>query len=394
MSIVTFKIESSGRWDYALALGLVFFFGAASASAQGADSTKEKPPRTRLLSVQEGRSIVDAALEQEQSASWAQDCSHLTHQIYLNAGFEYPYASSFELFSGDGNFARVQFPRGGDLIVWPGHVGIVIDPPRHTFFSLVSTGVEVQDYQAVYWKSRGRPRFYRYRVQNDEAVLNGAKAQASPHVSKSNGQHGEGTVTAPRVAEENSALNQAPKTAAERAAVIYGPPASGETTEPSTAFEVPSSILVAAGNKPPTRAEVAEGISEWNDAAGHVLRAEDPSTVPWPVTIVEQFSVERVDIKHNHGWARLQIDSKVSIEGGMIQRKQLREDARWELRRVPSGWELVAPRDRTYVPHDVAVKNLAARLARLTQSDSTTSGQSAVLQQESRIASLLSALLE
>ena len=137
---------------------------------------------------------------------------------------------------------------------------------------------------------------------------------------------------------------------------------------------------------------MAEGISELNDAAGHILCSDDPSKVRWPVIIVEQFSVEQVDIKRDHGWALLRIASRVSIDGGTIERKQLREETRWELRRTPSGWEVVNPRDRTYVPHDVAVKNLAAQLARLTQRDPATSEQ--VFRQESRIAGLLSALLE
>jgi len=383
-----FKTETSGGRDFALALVLCLL-GVAPASAQGTNSTKREASSARLLNVEEGRSIVDVALGQEQPARGMQDCSHLAHQIYLDAGFEYPYASSFELFSGDENFARVRSPRGGDLIVWPGHVGIVVDPSEHTFLSLVSTGLDVQDYGARYWKSRGRPRFYRYMLQND-AALRGAKSHASPQVSSSNRQH-QGTVAEQHSAGENSGLNQPPKTASERAAAIYGVSAP-ETTGTGTAFEVPVSILVAARNKPPTREEVAEGISELNDAAGQILCSDELSKVRWPVIIVEQFSVEQVDIKHDHGWALLRITSRVSIDGGTIERKQLREEARWELRRRPSGWEVVNPRDRTYVPHDVAVKNLAAQLARLTQRDPATSEQ--VFRQESRIAGLLSALLE
>ena len=47
-----------------------------------------------------------------------------------------------------------------------------------------------------------------------------------------------------------------------------------------------------------------------------------------------------------------------------------------------------------YVPHDVAVKNLAAQLARLTESNGAAAHQEAVLRQESRLANLLGVLLE
>jgi hypothetical protein len=130
-----------------------------------------------------------------------------------------------------------------------------------------------------------------------------------------------------------------------------------------------------------------------SDAAGNLLRKDDPFKTRSPVVIVEQFSVVRVEIKRDHGWARLQVESKVSIDGGTIQRKPRRENVRWELRRVPAGWEVVIPQDRTYVPHDVAVKDLAAQLARLTQSEGATAYRATVVQQESHIANLLSALL-
>ena len=64
------------------------------------------------------------------------------------------------------------------------------------------------------------------------------------------------------------------------------------------------------------------------------------------------------------------------------------------LRRLPSGWEVVAPPDRTYVPHDVAVKGLAAQLAHLTQSNAASAHEVNTLRLESHLANLLGALLE
>jgi hypothetical protein len=384
--------EASGGQGFALAFGLVCLMGVASVRAQNVDAPHEKPSATRLLTVEEGRSIANAALEQEQPSRGTQDCSHLIHEIYGSAGFEYPYASSFELFAGNEDFARVRYPHPGDLIVWPGHVGIVVDPMQHSFSSLVSTGFDVQDYEGAYWKSRGRPRFYRYKVQNG-GVLTAAKSPASRQVSNANRPPSDGTLLEERSGEENSALSRPTKSASDRTVLIYGPMAPEEVTEPSAPFEIPTSTIVAAGGKPPTREEVAGGISELSDAAGNFLRKDDPLKTRSPLMIVEQFSVVKVEIKRDHGWARLQVDSKVSIDGGTIQRKPRRESVRWELRRVPAGWEVIIPQDRTYVPHDVAVKDLAAQLAQLTQSEGAPANRATAVQQESHIANLLNALL-
>jgi hypothetical protein len=74
--------------------------------------------------------------------------------------------------------------------------------------------------------------------------------------------------------------------------------------------------------------------------------------------------------------------------------KRRREKVRWELRRTEAGWEAVTPTGRSYVPQDVAVRNLAARLARLTTSDGSAAHDSKILLQESQLANLLSTLLE
>ena len=132
----------------------------------GSGSPKIVAPRARLLSAKEGRVIVNVALGLERPALDTLDCSHLIHAVYENAGFEYPYQSSHDLYVSAEKFERVKSPHAGDLIVWPGHVGIVVNPSQHSFYSLVRTGIEQQDYAGPYWKSRGTPHFYRYKLDN------------------------------------------------------------------------------------------------------------------------------------------------------------------------------------------------------------------------------------
>src|SRR5579863_545531 len=154
---------------------LVCLIAVAPAVAQAPVRVHESDSSQRLVSTQEGRAIVNVAWQLEQVESGAADCSHLVHAIYASAGFEYPYATSFEIYAGNENFARVKAPHPGDVIAWPGHVGIVVDPLQHSFYSLVRTGLEAQDYESAYWRSRGRPRFYRYKVEK-AGVLTAVKA--------------------------------------------------------------------------------------------------------------------------------------------------------------------------------------------------------------------------
>lgn len=121
----------------------------------------EAPARI-LLTVDDGLAVLGAALESRRPLSRASDCSHLVHAIYERAGFPYVYANSVELYAGADQFEVVSRPQPGDLIVWKGHVGIVISPADHSFFSALRAGRGVERYDSVYWKGRGRPKFLRY----------------------------------------------------------------------------------------------------------------------------------------------------------------------------------------------------------------------------------------
>jgi hypothetical protein len=366
---------------------------AAPAVAQVATPVRVSNASQRLLSAQEGRAIVNVAWQQEQTESDAADCSHLVHAIYASAGFEYPYASSFEIYAGNENFARVKTPHPGDVIAWRGHVGIVVDPLQHGFYSLVRTGLEAQDYESAYWKSRGRPRFYRYKVER-AGVLTAAKAPTRAKGASVQSQNLAESEEDGQTEGRDSNPNRPPKVVAEKQAV-YGPPILvSNPKETAPGFEVPASVLIATGRNLPTREEVSASISEVGESLGSALQTDDPMNEQPPVVIIERFSVEKVEIKRDHGWAHVVIDSKALIGGGAAQVKHRREKIRWELRRTESGWEAVTPKDRRYVPQDAAVKNLAEQLARLSASDAAARHQEGVLRQEAQLANLLNALLE
>jgi hypothetical protein len=157
---------------------------------------------------------------------------------------------------------------------------------------------------------------------------------------------------------------------------------------------VQRSIVVTAKNKQPTKAEVAQGISELSNASGNVLREDDPAKLAMPVVVFERLQVERLELKRDRGWAHLLMDSRATIADGEADYTRKREKVLWELHRTPSGWQAIAPTDRTYVPQDVAVRNLAAQLARVTEGDATAAHRETVLRRESQLAKLLNWLLE
>jgi cell wall-associated NlpC family hydrolase len=90
------------------------------------------------------------------------DCSHLVHSLYERVGLHYQYATSRTLYHGIEEFQRVLQPASGDVVVWRGHMGIVVDPSQHSFLSALKTGVKISSYISGYWKHRGPPRFFRF----------------------------------------------------------------------------------------------------------------------------------------------------------------------------------------------------------------------------------------
>jgi hypothetical protein len=385
--------RAARRFALASCVAIACLAAGSLVHAQAAVTPDDMGSNYRMLSAAEGRAIADAAQEQDEPGRGAQDCSHLVHEAYLRAGFDFPYASSFELYTGHESFGRVRNPQAGDLIVWPGHVGIVLDPSEHSFYSLVSTGLEAQDYEGPYWKSRGRPRFYRYRIRDVEATTT-AKAAISSPSSPSVRQRSADVVTGERSSVGSSDSYRTPHMAAARSKVLNDPVTRTAAKVERTTFDLPHSIAIAAGKKQPTSTQVEEGILELSNAEGTILRADDPGKLSLPVMIFERLHVERLEIKRDHGWARVQIDLRATMAGGQTDYKRRREKVRWELRRTESVWEAITPTDRTYVPEDVAVRNLAAQLAWLTEGDGAAAHQEAVLRQESQIATLLSVLLK
>jgi NlpC/P60 family len=116
------------------------------------------------------------------------DCSHFVQYLYEQVGLSYGYAPSKTLYEGMDGFKRVAHPRPGDLIVWRGHVGIVVDPEETTFLSALRTGVKISSYQSHYWLRRGKPHFLRYVGPDDGSAPEWAARRTMASRSGSTGE--------------------------------------------------------------------------------------------------------------------------------------------------------------------------------------------------------------
>lgn len=385
-----FATREFQRAVYAASCAIALCASATAASAQQTAPQPDAAPPVRLVSAEQGRKIAAAALEPNEPLSGKQDCSHLVHQIYSVAGYEYPYASSFDLYAGNGNFRRVKHAQAGDLITWPGHVGIVLDPKQHSFYSLVRSGLQSEDYLSPYWRSRGRPRFYRY-VVSASSDMETAKVQRPATRSGQSAVLGSiGARSEVRAEPENASERQTTEEASMRSPVAAAR-APAKTVE---AVSVSSTIVITPEQRRPTVVEAHDKILELSSPAQSVLRTTQAFHPGTAIVILDELQVERIETKRDKGWVHLQIDSHVRIADDEVEFKRRREKARWELRREESGWLVVAPADRSYVTREVAVRELAANLAEMAQSEAAAKRDESVIGQEARIANLLSALLQ
>ena len=389
-SLTSTPISAARQVLRASCCAIAFCIAAVAASAQRTAEPRDSTPAVRFVSAEQGRKIAAAALEPEEPLRGAQDCSHLVHQVYSLAGYEYPYASSFDLYAGTGNFRRVRHAQAGDLITWPGHVGIVLDPKQHSFYSLVRSGLQAEDYLGPYWRSRGRPRFYRYVLS---AVPDVETAKAERPAARSGQSAIRGSITAKtemRADAENTTAKQTTEEASLRSPVHAAKTPSSDVESES----ISSSILITPEQRRPTAAEAYDKILERSSAAAGALHTAEPLLVKTAIVILDELRVERVETKRDKGWLHLQIDSHVRIAGDGVDFKRRREKVRWELRRDASGWAVIPPAEPAYIAREVAVRELAAQLAEMTQSEAAANHDESVIGQEARIANLLSALLQ
>lgn len=308
----------------------------------------------RPLGASEGLAILGAALESRHRANAGSDCSHLVQAIYEKAGFPYSYVNSFQLYEGIDQFRRVTNLQPGDLAVWKGHVGIVVNPGQHSFFSMLRSGRGVETYDSKYWKRRGTPRFFRY--------VKAAPVEPLPEVSNA--------TLIPTSLEIRS-------------------PAGVEA--PATVQPAASVVRVASSTKPTSDQLNAALLKAFRDSEP-ALRGSDLLGMTRSLTVFDQFEVKTVHLAGNQGWADIQIHEVMSLPAAEVKVNRLWERQRWALqRRDKASWELTIPSNTTYISQEMAVRVMAHQLASLADSNSNSAS---IVDHKAELARLLTSLLE
>jgi len=314
-----------------------------------------------LLSAEQGAMLVDYALEAGARLHAKPDCSHLVHLIYSRAGLNYGYQPSRALYAGVEDFQRVTRPQQGDLIVWRGHVGIVVSPREKTFFSSVRSGIITESWVADQWRRRGRPRFLRYRIgpESDLELLasvahsdGDAIAQATDPPTDTNSDD-----AASEVAEnedDDEPQDTAPKDSASNAGIV---------------------AVIKQRNKP-SRKEIASAVLESSNQAAKALLGPDGDIRPdQPISVFSRVEVENIKIRHESGTVVLKFTEMMAIEQGRVLPGKTVERELNISKNTEAGsiqWVITDPRMRTYIPQAQAL-NVFAHKAELMLHDSPNS---------------------
>jgi len=242
-------------------------------------------------------------------------------------------------------------PQPGDLVVWRGHIGIVVDPDEHSFYSSVLSGFAIEDYRSNYWSNRGRPRFYRYLV--DE--VHSSRIQARLKAER----------TMPSV--DHPQADSSPGLQTKRDLNSPADATDGSSTRSNTKFEfsdaeVFDAVFVSRRAKP-SKGEILGAIVRSADANGErLLRPGRLDSQPM-ILVADPFTVGELNIHDRSGWVGLEANQATSIRYGKTDLKRTDARLRVSLRHDEQGWILLWPRDRIYMRRELAIRVLANHLA-------------------------------
>jgi hypothetical protein len=324
----------------------------------------QKPIAPPLLTRDDGLAILSVALDfRHHPADSTSDCSHFVHGLYERAGFPYEYAGSSDLYDGVEEFRRVTNPQPGDLAVWRGHAGIVVNPAQHSFFSALSSGHGVDSYYSPYWKQRGQPRFFRYVKRYGKPALGGVlsasarTASLKPAALADTGTH------------EARVEDIAPGRPVESAGGVH-----------STLVEAdlpPDSPRIVIINSPrPKPDQVAGAFLALNKDWAESLGNRDLFHLDHALIVFDHFEVKKVHIAGDQGWAEVQFEQPISLTGNKAEAHKRTERQRWSLRRRNNAsWELRPATDTIRLPSSIAVRMLAHELATLTEDNPSATGK-------------------
>jgi hypothetical protein len=349
---------------------------ASAALGQNVRPASAATPGPRPIATTEGRKILATIPMVDAESESESDCSHLVHEVYEQAGFPYDYVSSRELYIGSTNFTRVRAPQAGDLVVWRGHVGVVIDPEEHSFFSSVRSGPDTQFYDSPYWRSRGVARFFRYMTL--EPLRSGRTLEATRHADQQ-----------PLPAASRSSENRPPSRLPKPAPAPASNSAPAAETSSRATVETPREIVLQVARKNPSPDEVVAAFVEMNQDSGESLRTRSLNSLGKPIIVYREVRVSAMQIKGKRGTALVRIES-LGAPPNMQTGSQLRwKEQSLEFEKTKRGWVMSPIQEAAYVKREVALQVLSARLAELAQDTDATPEQEREQKQIIRFLNLL-----
>ncbi len=347
-------------------------------------SRTQKPIGPPLLTRDDGLAILSVALDfRHHPADSSSDCSHFVHGLYERAGFRYEYAGSSDLYDGVEEFQRVTNPQPGDLAVWRGHAGIVVNPAQHSFFSALSSGHGVDSYDSPYWKQRGQPRFFRY-VKRYATPARGGVLSASARTSNSNTASLKPAALANTGAHEVRVEDIAPGRSIESPGEVH-------STLVETDLDPDPPRVVVVNSARPKPEQVGAAFLAVNKDWAESLGNRDLFHLDHSLIVFDHFEVKKVHITGNQGWAEVQFEEPVSLIGNKAESHKRTEQQHWPLRRRNrTSWGLMPATDTMYLPSSIAVRMLAHELAALTEDNPAATGK---IEDKAELVRLLDVLL-
>ncbi len=325
---------------FSLLIGCAVYAQLSPEKSAGVRSENDARP----LTWREGAAIIENARQNPSHIDPEEDCSHLVHDIYDLAGLHYAYAPSTDLYRGVESFERVRTPQPGDLIVWRGHVGLVVNPGEHSFYSSLSTGPRVDTYDSPVWRRRGPARFFRYLLHAGERV------GSSPSTLRAAADDS--------VVPESELGSDTPKSPEKLERASLRP----EYTE-----------VVFLNRERPTKAAFEQAILQlWSDPSDERQdRWEEASDV----VIVESLKIERLHLQGSSGTVDAKIRSAGQLTADAADGKSSTKAVRFHLVRYKSGWRIDDASGRMFLSGNAAVIAVSDRLSGIARENASRSEQ-------------------
>ena len=373
-----FKLGAIGALWAAMLAQMAF---ARSAAPAGVGDEGE------LLSAEQGKALVQYAMESASRLRSRPDCSHLVHSLYSRAGLNYSYQPSRALYRGAAaDFERVRKPQPGDLIVWRGHVGIVVSPREKTFFSSVRSGMITETWTTREWLARGHPHFYRYRIGPDSnlellASIAARTVDEGGIAGKASSDRQTDAIRSSRSTEpasEDADLDggntqtsvsgdpqrrdpQAEVARAEDARAEDAEPADDALDDPATIF-TPRVATIRQHGKPKKKQIEAAFLEAANANAQQLLQPGVTAQAIGqlqPLTVFTRVEVGKIKIRGESGSVKLKLTESMSLaQGRVLPGKTIERDLSIA-RHNQNGsavWVITDPAQRTYLPPAQALR--------------------------------------